>query len=104
MEYLDLLLNEGKKYLRDAMPGGSLNREWTPARVKKAGSAALDFVPVVGGIKGAKEEVLLDRAKKRGETPTEVLDQFIRGVRPLAVGGATAGLGYGLLDGGVSPD
>ena len=50
------------------------------------------------------EEVLLDRAKKRGETPTEVLDQFIRGVRPLAVGGASVGLGYGLLDGGVSPD
>lgn len=56
MNYIDLLLNEGKKYLRDAMPGGSLNSEWTPSRVKKAASTALDFVPVVGGIKGAKEE------------------------------------------------
>jgi hypothetical protein len=56
MEYLDLLLNEGKKYLKGAMPGGSLNPEWTPDRVKKAGSMALDFVPVVGGVKGAKEE------------------------------------------------
>lgn len=56
MGLLDILATEGKKFIDDALPGGRLNSEWTPGRVKRAASAALDFVPVVGGVKGAKEE------------------------------------------------
>lgn len=56
MGLLDILATEGKKFIEDALPGGRLNSEWTPGRVKRAASAALDFVPVVGGVKGAKEE------------------------------------------------
>lgn len=45
-----------KQYLRDAMPGGALNREITPARLSKLGSETANFAPVVGGVKGAQEE------------------------------------------------
>lgn len=50
------LLNAFKQYVRDAMPGGALNPEWTPDRVKTLGGL-LDLVPVVGGIKGVAESV-----------------------------------------------
>lgn len=45
-----------RQYLADAAPGGLLNPEWTPDRQRQAASTALDFTPVVGGVKGATEE------------------------------------------------
>ena len=50
------LLDAAKQYINDASPGGLLNREWTPERVSQVSSTAQDFVPVWGGIKGAREE------------------------------------------------
>ena len=50
------LLDALKQYVGDAAPGGALNPEWTPDRVNQAKSTALDFTPVIGGVKGAKEE------------------------------------------------
>ena len=47
------LLDELKKYVMDAMPGGLLNPEWTPERTKAAGMAMLDVTPVVGDVKSA---------------------------------------------------
>ena len=49
-------------------------------------------------------DVINQRAAARGQTPQEVLDQFIRRQRPLVVGGAATGLGYGLLDSSQPPD
>lgn len=45
-----------KQYLRDAMPGGALNREMSRERLSKLGSEMANFAPVVGGVKGAMEE------------------------------------------------
>lgn len=44
------------------------------------------------------DQMLAKRAAARGQTPAEVLEQFIGKARPLAVTGAATGLGYGLLD------
>lgn len=49
-------------------------------------------------------DVINQRAAARGQTPDEVLNQFIMKQRPLAVGGAATGLGYGLLNSEASPD
>jgi hypothetical protein len=37
-------------------PGGLLNAEWTPDRVKEASDVAQGFIPVWGGVKGARDE------------------------------------------------
>lgn len=47
------LLDAFKQYINDAMPGGLLNPEWTPDRVKTARNTLLDFTPVVGDVKSA---------------------------------------------------
>lgn len=43
------------------------------------------------------DQMLAKRAAARGQTPEEVLKEFITKVRPLSVTGAATGLGYGLL-------
>lgn len=47
------LLDAFKQYISDAIPGGLLNQEWTPDRVKTARNTLLDFTPVVGDVKSA---------------------------------------------------
>ena len=51
-----------RNYARDAMPGGELNRELTPERLKEAALLGMDFTPVVGDIKSGYEAV--DAAKQ----------------------------------------
>jgi hypothetical protein len=51
------LLDAFKQYLGDAAPGGALNPEWTPERVRAAGGLLADFTPVVGGLKGFVDEM-----------------------------------------------
>jgi hypothetical protein len=47
----------GGQYVKDAMPGGSLNPEWTPERTQTALSGMMDVTPVVGDVKSAYEGV-----------------------------------------------
>jgi hypothetical protein len=61
---LDLLKKEGGQYLRDIMPGGMLNPEWTPERTQTALSGLLDVTPVVGDIKSGYEGV---QAARQGD-------------------------------------
>ena len=61
---LDLLKKEGGQYLRDIMPGGILNPEWTPERTQMALSGLLDVTPVVGDIKSGYEGV---QAARQGD-------------------------------------
>jgi hypothetical protein len=61
---LDLLRKEGGQYLRDIMPGGMLNPEWTPERTQMALSGLLDVTPVVGDIKSGYEGV---QAARQGD-------------------------------------
>jgi hypothetical protein len=61
---LDLLKKEGGQYLRDIMPGGLLNPEWTPERTQMALSGLLDVTPVVGDIKSGYEGV---QAARQGD-------------------------------------
>lgn len=42
------LLDAFKQYIRDAMPGGALNPEWTPERVEAADAVASATVPGYG--------------------------------------------------------
>lgn len=52
------------QYIRDAMPGGSLNPEWTPERTQTALSGMMDVTPVVGDVKSAYEGV---QAARQGD-------------------------------------
>jgi len=45
-----------RQYLRDAMPGGALNREISRERLSGLGKAMMGFTPVVGGVVGAQAE------------------------------------------------
>jgi hypothetical protein len=51
------LLEVLKQYMKDAMPGGVLNSEWTPERTNTAMSGLLDMTPVVGDVKSAYDGV-----------------------------------------------
>lgn len=44
------LFSEGKKYLKDAMPGGLLNQEWTPENVRTAAEVTSMIPNPVGDV------------------------------------------------------
>jgi hypothetical protein len=63
-DLLRRLYGLGGQYLSDALPGGSLNPEWTPERTQMALSGLLDVTPVVGDIKSGYEGV---QAARQGD-------------------------------------
>lgn len=54
------------QYLRDALPGGALNPEWTPSRVENA-KTALSFTPVVGDVLSGYDAIQSARQGNYGE-------------------------------------
>ena len=66
MNLWNLLTTEGKKYLRDAMPGGALNPEITPQGLLDVASIATAPVPVVGDVLGLTAD-----AKRMYDNPEE---------------------------------
>jgi hypothetical protein len=57
MGLLDIILNEGKKYLRDAAPGGLLNPEVPPGGPTEVAKSLLSFTPGVGDAISAYDAV-----------------------------------------------
>lgn len=68
MGLLDNLLNEGKKYIRDAMPGGLLNPEITKQSMLDGAAIASTPVPVAGDLLGLLADV--NRYKENPEERT----------------------------------
>lgn len=88
---INSLWNAAEQYIADALPGGSLNREWTPERVDAA-KLGLGFTPVVGDVLSGYDALQAARQGKYGEAALNAV-----GLLPFVPGATTFKIGDRIL-------